>query len=142
MQRFARPAPMKPGDPLEGSYRSRVQRRRPPPVLIDPLRAHPGLSANDVADDAHRRPHAMLADIVGKAFWPYVHAIRALGRTVRLPAHPAQRYTCLDPGDAALLQVRDNKVPFSFVPVLVHEVRDARPPRLSVAFPVPDEGDR
>jgi hypothetical protein len=84
----------------------------------------------------------MLADIVGKAFWPNVEAICAFGRTVRPPAHPARRYTCLDPGDGALLEVRGNKVPFSFVPVLVHEVRDAGPPRIGVAFPVADEGER
>ena len=47
-----------------------------------------------------------------------------------------------------MVQVRSDTVPFSFVPLLVHEVGDHRPPRLvcSIAgrlgLPVPDEDER
>jgi hypothetical protein len=63
---------------LCASLPSRVQGRGPPPVTVDLPRAHPtGVSrvrrrpcADGVADDAHRWPYAMFADVVSKAIWP------------------------------------------------------------------------
>ena len=47
-----------------------------------------------------------------------------------------------------MVQVRSDTVPFSFVPLLVHEVGDHRPPRLvchitcRLELPVPDKDER
>ena len=50
-----------------------------------------GLEADDVPYDAHRRAHAVLAKVVGKAFWPYVDAICPLERAVRSAAEAVPR---------------------------------------------------
>src|SRR5690242_20841897 len=56
------------------SLPSRVQGRGPPPVTVDLPRVHLGgvsrvrrrPGSDDVADDAHRWPYAMFADVVSK----------------------------------------------------------------------------